>query len=326
MILLTGGSGFLGKHILKELLLQGEQVRVMCRHPEAVDWSPFEALGSGKYEVFQGDILDPYAIQEALEGVKQVIHCAALVSFVKKERPLMYRINVEGTANLVDACLLSQVEKFVHISSIAAVGNSQDDSPADEKTRWKKDRQTTHYSITKYQAEKEVYRGIAEGLNAVICNPGVIIGPGADNKTTFKLFARIKKGLKYYPEGTNSYVSVSDCAKAVFLLLKKDLKSGERYILVSEIIPYKDYVGLIAKVVGGKAPATRIPKLLLRIAGPLAEIFSSKSQGPPIISAETSRLVGAKFIFSGQKITRELGFSYTSIEDTLREIAKEFKG
>lgn len=319
MILLTGGTGFLGKYIIEELGSRGEQVRILVRNPAKVRDLP------SYVEVIQGDVLDVLSIERAMEGVDYVIHSAAVVSFWKKRHAEMREINITGTANMVNAALVNKVKKFVQISSIAALGRPENPiGPLDEKTKWVKSKVNPVYGRSKYLAELEVYRGVEEGLKAAMINPGIIVGAGNGHwdSGSPKIFKVIHKGLKYYNPGSTCFVSAGDCAKATNLLLDSDHVMGERFVLGSDNMSYKDFFSWVAKYLEVKAPSTLPPAFLARIVGRLSQFASNFSGKEPIITPETTRTSSGHYQYDGTKITRELDFSYESLEPVVAATAK----
>ncbi|MDO9615746.1 MAG: NAD-dependent epimerase/dehydratase family protein, partial [Bacteroidota bacterium] len=186
MILVTGGTGLVGAHLLYELTNSGLRVKALRRQQSNTDWvkkifsyytDQVETLFS-QIEWVEGDILDYFSLEEALKGITSIYHCAAIVSFHGDDNDMMLNNNVKGTGNLIDAAIHNGVSKFCHVSSIAALGKTQDGSQITEDTYWTPSKRKTGYSLSKFFSEMEVWRGIEEGLEAVIVNPSIIIGPG----------------------------------------------------------------------------------------------------------------------------------------------------
>ncbi|MEZ4826548.1 MAG: NAD-dependent epimerase/dehydratase family protein [Bacteroidia bacterium] len=318
MILLTGATGFLGKYIADELLSAGHELRVLVRNPDSrqLPWGNL-------VEVAEGDVLDILSLEKAVEGVDYVIHAAAIVSFWRKQREEVMKINVEGTANVVNLCKDAGVQKLVHISSIGALGRTNDGSPITEQTVWKPEHAKSGYALSKYRAEMEIYRGISEGLNAAMINPGVIIGAGDWTQGPPKMFSVVNKGLRFYPHGGTGIVSAEDVARAARLVMEKDVPEGERYILVGENITFRELFSKIALHLGKTPPKWGIPNWLSLNVGRVSEVISRISGRPPIVSLESMRSSTNSRIFDGTKIEK-LGFSYTPIEEVIAGVAKQF--
>ena len=321
MILLTGGTGFLGKYILEELASRGDRVRLLVRNPDKVRELPSFA------EVMQGDVLDVLSIERAMEDVDYVIHSAAVVSFWKKRHDEMREINIVGTANMVNAALDRGVKKFVQVSSIAALGRPENPTGMlDEKTKWVKSKVNPVYGRSKYLAELEVYRGVEEGMPAAMINPGIILGAGNGHwdSGSPKIFKIIYEGLKFYNSGASCFVSAGDCARACHLLLDSEHINGERFVMGAENMSYKDMFTMVAKHLGVKAPSILPPPFLSKIVGRLSQFTSNITGKEPLITPETTRTSSATFQYDGSKITRELDFTYEAIEPVVAEAAKIF--
>src|SRR5436190_10222545 len=211
MVLVTGGTGFLGSYIIKELIEKGYSVRAIRRSNKVPHYIPNEILS--KTEWIEADVLDVVALQEAMENIDTVIHSAGVVSFVKKDRKKMYQVNVEGTANVVNMALEKNVRRFIYISSVAALGRKTTASHVNEEKKWEESKVNTHYAKSKYKAELEVWRGISEGLEGVILNPSTILGYGDWNTGSCAIFRNIYTGFKWYTSGINGFVDVEDVAR-----------------------------------------------------------------------------------------------------------------
>ena len=313
MILLTGGTGFLGKYLLDELLAQGQSVRMLVRNPDKVQ--PRQGV-----ELAEGDVLDVLSIERAMEGVTQVIHAAAVVSFWKRRADEMTQINVEGTANMVDAALDAKVDKFLHVSSVAALGRTGFPTPViTEDSRWIKTPFNTRYGRSKYLAELQVYRGVEEGLKAVMCNPGLILGPGDWNSGTPSLFDKVAKGLKFYNPGTTGVVAAVDVARACRLLLESPLVNGERFILVSESMPYKEFMGLMAKSLGVKGPSIVPPAALVKVFAGLATLRAAITGKEPLVTGESLKVSRGHCVYDASRITRAIPFTYSDIRQVIAD-------
>lgn len=324
MILVTGGTGFLGGYLVPALLAQGHRVRLLARSPQKVRLASQELL-----EVVEGDITDIVMLERAFEGISRVIHGAAVVSFWKKRRPEMERINVGGTANLVDVSLQANIEQFIHISSIAALGRSADSSLMDENTKWKDSDLNSYYAITKYKAEKEIYRGIAEGMKAVILNPGVIMGAGDPQTTgwdagTPKLIKTVAEGLKFYNKGGSGFVGVEDVSRAIIAVLEANLGAGEKFVLVSENRSYQELLTEVAEKLGVPPPTRSVFPALGTLAGTLAEFISGITGKEPLLTRETGRFSAFVSEYDGSRITRELDFQYDPLSEVLQQTTQTY--
>lgn len=333
MILLTGGTGLVGAHLLQRLTSEGNHVRALKRSSSQVDvvekifqWYDEEHYTDhlNRIEWVDGDVSDIYSLQDALAGIKQVYHCAAVVSFIPSERPQMLRINIEGTANIVNASLKAGVEKFCHCSSIAAVGRPDKGNWVDESLIWKTSRKNSYYSISKFGAEREVWRGSEEGLSVVIVNPSVIIGPGDPFKSSARLFTTVKNGLRFYSSGSTGFVDARDVAYAMHELMIRDI-SNERFILNSENISYKLLFEIFAKYARVRPPFFRAGRTMSEIAWRLEKLRSVLTGSNPLITRETARSANSQFEFSNQKAIKNLKMNFRTVENAAENTAAFFE-
>lgn len=318
MILVTGGTGFIGHYLVNELLEAGHDVRLLVRNP-AIRTLPWGNL----VEVAEGDIMDVCALEQAMEGVEYVIHAAAVVSFNRKKRPYMKRINVEGTANVVDVALEKGIKKLVHLSSTSATGRAGKGETIDETHKWQDKEKHAYYGRTKRAAELEVYRGIAEGLPAVMINPAVVIGKGDWTKNTPKIFSTVYNGLPFYNHGVGAYVAAQDVAKALRLALESDYEEGERFILAVENLPQKEFFSKVAQALGKSAPRFALPPFIGQVLGWTSEMIANLRGKEPIITRETMRSVNQKTYYKAQKAL-QLGLTYTPLDQAIQETAEAF--
>ncbi len=333
MILLTGGTGLVGSHLLYELTASGKKVRALRRKESNMDMLEkiFRWYNPQEYrqllnliEWMDGDVADILSLQDALKGVKQVYHCAAVVSFVPSERPNMLKINIDGTANLVNACLHEGVDKLCHCSSIAAVGRPDKGTWVDESLIWKTSRKNSYYSISKFGAEREVWRGSEEGLDVVIVNPSVIIGPGDPNRSSARLFTTVKNGLRFYSSGETGFVDVRDVAKAMHLLMDREVVN-ERYIVNSENMSYRELFAIFARHAGVKPPFFKAGKGLSEVAWRLEKVRSLITGSNPLITRETAKSANSNYRFSNEKIKNDLGMEFRTVDEAAENTAGFFR-
>ena len=231
-------------------------------------------------EWIEGDITDLVALEDAFTDITHVCHCAAVVSFHPRDVRPMMQVNVEGTANLVNYALDAGVQKFVHVSSIAALGRSKEASHLNESSRWETSKHNTQYAISKYLGEQEVWRGAAEGLEVAIVNPAMVIGPGYWQENTARFFTQVAEGLKFCPIGASGFVDVRDVALFLVKLLESNI-TAERYVLCGENKSYRQFFGLIAKELGVPAPAITVHPSLAEIACGLGTARADRSKFMP---------------------------------------------
>jgi len=327
MILLTGSTGLLGSRLLFDLVSKGYKVRAMRREKSRMNCVDYyfsshpELLQ--KVEWVNGDVTDIFSLEAALENVTQVYHCAARVSFQPSDRDIMHNVNVEGTANVVNACLDKKITKLCFVSSIAALGRTGTESTIDETASWKTSKLNSFYAVSKYGAEREVWRGIAEGLNAVIVNPGVIIGPGNWKTDSSMLFRQVAKGLKFYTAGVTGFVDVKDVSLAMIALMESTVMN-ERFVLVGENKPFRDVMDRIADKLGKSRPGIYAGPLLSSFAWKVEFLKWKFTGSKPVITKETARSAAGKFYYSGEKIKKMLAFNFTPIENTIDQVAEVF--
>jgi dihydroflavonol-4-reductase len=328
MIVVTGGTGLVGAHLLLELLKGDDKVRAIIRE----DTNPEKALRIWRHYVkdpenllektewFRCDICDKVSLYEALQGADQVYHCAAKVTFDGRDRRKMFEVNALGTQNIVNICIEQKNIKLVHVSSIAAIGKSVNGTSLMETDGWPVKSKSV-YAQTKTIAELEVWRGIAEGLNAVIVNPAVIIGPGDWQQSSSRFFDIVYRGLKYYTKGITGFVDVQDVTKAMIRLMNEEI-SGERFILISENMSIRDFFQKIALSLGVLAPSRYASPGLTSLAWRFEYLRSFFTGIPPAITRQSARAShGAKY-YSSAKIIELLNFSFTPMEKCIAQTAK----
>ena len=313
MVLVTGATGLIGSFVCKTLLESGFRVRALFR--ESSDLS----LVSGFKERIawvEADVLDPLKLEMAMQGVEVIVHAAAIISFHKQDHNAMLKTNVEGTANVVNAASRAGIKQMIHISSVAALGRTKNAGTIDENSKWINSSYNTGYAISKYLAELEVWRGQEEGLNAVIINPSVVLGPGDWEKSSTRLFKYVWDKNRFYTKGSMNYVDVRDIAEVVNRLMNANI-SGERFIVSAGNISYKDIFALIAERFQRKAPNLAINKPLLSIASLFSQIGSFFTGSRPLVSRESANMAGLSFYYDNRKLQNALNFRFRSLEDTL---------
>ena len=321
MILVTGASGFLGQHLLQVLAQQPIPVTGLyhSRKPEIqypkLTWRPC-------------DLLDIFAIDEVMKGITKVYHCAAIVSFDPAKNDMMIRENVSGTANLVNAALEAGVEKLVHVSSIAALGRVVADTGngtfITEDTHWEESKSNSAYAESKFLSEMEVWRAMAEGLNAAIVNPGVILGEGDWSRGSARLMQIVYDEFPWFTEGVNSWVDVKDVAAAMVLLMDSGI-SDERYIISGGNFSYKEVFTGMANALNRRPPFKKASGWMTEIVW-RAEVLKSRLANKEItISKDSARTAQAKYYYSNEKFLQQFPqFKYHSLEDTVQRMAKAF--
>ncbi len=333
MILVTGGTGLVGSHVLFDLCKLGKPVRALYRpnsDRELVKkifsyYSPdFEKLYA-LVEWVEGDITDVLSIEDAMKGVEYVYHCAALVSFNKRDREKLEKINVEGTANIVNACLDANIKKLCYVSSVAALGKGEENKLLDENSKWTHEEDVANYSISKHLAEQEVWRGSEEGLNVVMVNPCVILGPHNWNIGSTVLFKNMYNGLKYYTNGSNAIVDVRAVSNAMIQLMESEI-SAERFLVITENIKFKSFCDKIAIAMNKKPPTKEVTKFMGGIARRFEAMRAKFSGTQPRITKETLSAAFKNFSYNSEKIKKALpGINLGSTDDAIRNAVGFFE-
>ncbi len=323
LILLTGATGFLGSYILQELIEQGYTVRALRRTPKALPWIPESILRQADWK--EGDVLDVVSLEEALSGVDAVIHAAAVVSFHPSERKRMYQVNGEGTANMVNMALEAGVRRFIHISSVAALGRTENESTVSEESKWEDNPIQTHYARSKFKAELHAWRGMAEGLEGLILNPSTILGYGDWNSGSCGLFRQTFRGFPWYTDGINGFVDVRDVARATRLALESTI-SEQRFVICAENWHFRDLQQAMADTFGVKGPTRKATPFLLGIAWRMAMLKGWISGKPELLSKESARVGISRTRFDNQKfLTAFPSFQYRPLRETLAEACQRYK-
>ncbi len=331
MILVTGGTGLVGSHLLYELVQKGEPVSCIIRETSSTSlikkifnlYADNASVLFSKINWIVGDLRDPFSLQELLVGIDQVYHCAGMVSFDNSREKEIIEINIQGTANLINACLDNKVKKLCHVSSIAALGNITENNIITEENEWNPGEPHSVYAISKYKAELEIYRGIEEGLPAIIVQPSVILGPGNWEKGSPAIFNTIYKGLKYYPPGSSGFVDVRDLATCMIKLMNSHVKN-DNFIISAENYSFKNIFSLIAKEFDKKVPTKEITPFMANIGWRMEKIYSKLTGSPPRITRDSIRAGFNQLAFSNEKILNTIDFKFYPIEQSVKDICGFF--
>lgn len=332
MILVTGGTGLVGSHLLYQLVENGERVRAIYRSKEKIEAvknvfsyysDNFEDLFA-KIEWFKATLNDIPKLEDAFKNVTYVYHCAAFISFDPKNYHKLRRINIEGTANIVNLGTSHNVKKLCYVSSIATIGKEENDQLITEETHWNPEAEQSVYAITKYGAEMEVWRGTQEGLDAVVVNPGVIIGPGFwRGGGSGSLIKMVYRGMSRFTDGSVGFVGVKDVANSMMLLMKSDV-INQRFILVSDNLTYKDFFTKTANYLNVKAPEKEASKFLLNIAWRLDWLRSKLLGKKRRLFKQTVTSITTKSFYSNNKLKDAINYNFSSIDASLAETCQFF--
>ena len=322
-ILISGATGMLGSYLIR-FLLQSDQFHIVGLKRKS---SRMELVQDFIHQIEwrEVDLLDVVELESAMEGIHKVYHCAAVVSFDPKMKDYMMEVNVKGTANMINCALEAGVEKFLHVSSVAAIGRKlgANSNTLSESSEWVEDRANSQYAISKNRAEMEVWRGQAEGLNTVVVNPAIIIGAAYWNKGSSKLFQNVYEGFSFYPKGSNGFVDVHDVVRAMKSLMESSI-SNKRFILAAGNFKYREIQGWIADKIGRPKPQKALSPLLAQVAWRVERLRSGISGKSPLITKETMRTAMEDWHYDHSASKTIPNFSYKKMEDSIALHAKSF--
>ncbi|NRS87137.1 nucleoside-diphosphate-sugar epimerase [Flavobacterium sp. 7E] len=329
MILVTGGTGLVGAHLLLQLIERGNlgsnQIRAIYRDPSSILKTKALFTHYQKSTLFdtikwvQADILDVPSLEKVFTGIDYVYHCAALISFASKDENKLRKINIEGTANIVNFCLARNIKKLCHISTIAALGDlAPNETVVTEESEWNPEKPHSDYAISKYGAEMEIWRGQQEGLAVIIVNPGVIIGPGFPDQGSGELFKKVSKGLSFYTSGTTGFVAVNDVVTSCVRLMESDIKN-QKYILITENSSFKNILNAIADSLKVKKPSIAVSPLAMEVLWRADWITSFIFRKKRTLTKATARASYSTTLYSNDKIKAALKTNFTPITHYIQE-------
>lgn len=329
MILVTGGTGLVGCHLLYSLVKENKKVRALHRKNSKTDsvrkvfsyYSKDYKKLFDKIEWIEGDINDITSLDVAFQNISEIYHCAAFISFSNQDFNAMKKINVEGTANMVNTAIDKKVDKFCYVSTIAAIGERKN-LLIDEECEWKEN--NNPYSKTKHDAELEVWRGISEGLNAVIVNPGVIIGSGYWKRGSGAFITQISRGMNYFPPGKTGFICVKDVVKIMRELMDKNIFS-ERFLLVAENWTQKDFIYSVCNYLNLKSPLKKASKSIMilgLILDAARSFFLNKRRR---LSSAIIKSSHSKNEYSNKKISSVLNYKFKMVEKSIKVTCENFK-
>lgn len=321
-ILVTGASGFVGRHLLKALSAKG--VPVTAIYNSRTPSEELKQLPNITWQ--QADLLDIFAIDEVMEGITHIYHCAAIVSFDPKHWDEMLHFNVEATANLVNIALENEVQKIIHVSSVAALGrNELKDAEVTEDEQWEESKYNSKYALSKHLAEQEIWRGAGEGLEVAIVNPSVILGEGDWDRGSAKLFQTVDREFPFYTQGINGWVDVKDVVKAMIMLMESDI-SHERFILNQGNHAYKHIFSMMAEALGKKPPHIAASRFLTALVWRWSVLKNKFTGEENTITKETANTAQKKVFYNNSKLLNQLPeFNYTPIEETIKRMAVAYR-
>jgi nucleoside-diphosphate-sugar epimerase len=328
-IFVTGGTGLLGSHLIYALISQGETVRAIHRKT-----SNRNILGKviGYYkgnaeklldlvEWTECDIIDYDRLSKAIQGVDFVYHCAAAVSFKNLGREIIIDNNVTGTSNIVKGCLENRIKKLCHVSSNAALGAKDGEFMVNERHEWNEEQHHSPYAISKYLSEQEVWKGISNGLNAVIVNPTIILGPGEWGRGSASFFSRIDRGMLFCTTGTTGYVDVNDVVNSMIALMRSDI-SGERFLLNADNPTYEQFFTIVAGSINARKPLIRVPGVFSYLVMPAVQLLEILTRGKTVLTKEMIKVAWSRITYDNSKVIKYTGVSFKPIERSVKEIGK----
>jgi dihydroflavonol-4-reductase len=327
MVLVTGGTGLVGAHLLLHLIENGENVRAIYRKLETIQKTKNLFSYNKKENLFEkidwlhADILDIPSLEIAFENVEFVYHCAACISFDPKDETIIRKTNIEGTANIVNFCLAKNVHKLCFISSIAALGDlKENEKIITEETEWNPEKSHSDYAISKFGAEMEIWRGQQEGLNSIIVNPGVILGPRIWKEGSGIIFKKIEKGFPFYTKGTTGFVAVTDVVQLMVQLMKSEIKN-ERFALVANTISFQELFNAMADAIKVKRPWVYISPFIIGILWRLDWFFSTFFRTKRILDKETAIASYSESLYSNEKVKNTLEIDFLDIHHYIKEVS-----
>jgi len=331
MILVTGATGLLGGHLTAALLLQGRKVRAMYRNKEKITctkeilsyYTPDPEKYFSAIEWVQGDVTDVFSLEDAMNGVEEVYHCAGLVSFHESDAKLLHKINGEGTANVVNVALEKGIKKFCHVSSVATLQVQANKKYIDELSVWKTASGNSSYAISKYRGEFEAWRGLSEGMNVVVVNPSLVMGAGCWGQSSGELITRAYKWMPFYTDGITGYVDVKDVAACMIKLMDEN-KFGERYILNAENVSFFSVISELRKNFGKSPVRLKAGAFIMNLARYLDAIVSMLVGKRRMITKDIITSALAHNYYDNSKICRELNYVFSPINKTLSEVCKTY--
>ena len=330
MVFVTGGTGLVGSHLIFDLIKEGLEIRAIRRSSSNIktlyDLAPYYNISHeqlDKIDWVEVSLQDPIALEESMKNCHWVFHCAAMVSFSPGDKDALFETNIVGTRNLVNAALNAKIKKFGYVSSTAAIGKGKHDNVVSEKTKWNDGGNNSSYGISKHYAEREVWRGSQEGLDIVIVNPSIIVGPGDWGKSSTNLFESVWNGLKYYSKGANAFVDVRDVSRALLMLMKSEVVQ-ERFLMMGENLPFKQFFDQVATALNQPQPSVFASPFLAQIAWRIEWLKWKITGKTPLVTRETARNAQEVTIYNADKIKTNLGFEFTPLKKSIEHTAAIF--
>jgi len=312
MVLVTGGAGLVGKELITQLLERGKMIRAIYN-------KNMPGVSHPNLEQLHCSILDVEGLEDAMKDIEEVYNCAGFVNFTAGSGEQLYKINVEGTANIVNAALDKGIKKMVHVSSVSALGRIRKNELINEKMNWTESTSNSKYGKSKFLGEMEIWRGIAEGLNAVIVNPTIILGDGDWNGGSTGIFKSVYNEFPWYTEGVSGFVDVRDVAYVMIMLMQSDI-SSERFIISAQNVTYREIFNKIAACFNKKPPYKKVTPLIASLVWRIQSLKSKMGSSDPLLTKETAVTAFAEAYYDNQKLLDFFpSFSYRPIDESIRD-------
>lgn len=331
MILITGATGLVGSHLLLKLLSENSRTIITAlyrsenKKQKIIDWLLYKNKDLVVTNIIwkQADITDIPTLESIFKNIDHVYHCASKVSFDPKQRDLLNKINIEGTANVVNLCLHYNIKKLCHVSSIASLGDAKNSQAIDENCEWNPEKYNGDYAISKNGGEIEVWRGIYEGLNAIIVNPGVIIGDGLWDGGSADLFNQVNHGFPFYTKGTTGFISVVDVASCLIKLMKSEY-SAQRYILVESNPTYQEILNSVAQSIRKKKPHIQATKFMTNLAWRCDALFCLLTSKKRTLTKDTALASHSISIYNNTKIKQAIDHDFIPVLEYIDTVGIEY--
>lgn len=322
MVLVTGGTGFIGSYIIKNLIEKGHNVRAIRRSNKLPFYIPKEIFD--KVEWVEGDVLDFVSLNDAMQNVDAVVHSAAIVSFSKKERSKMYQTNIDGTSNVVNAALDNKVKRFLHVSSVAALGRTTAEQTVNEQKKWEENKNNTHYAITKHHSEIEVWRGFAEGLDGVVINPSTVLGFGDWHQSSCAIFKNAYREFPWYTKGVNGFVGIEDVAETAVQLLFSNINQ-KKFIVNADNWSFQHLFNTISDGFHKKRPHKEATRTLGEIAWRLEKLKEITTGKKALLTKETTKVAHSKTSFDSSALLAALpDFKFTPLDIVIKNACEKY--
>ncbi len=335
MYLVTGGTGFIGSHLVAKILAKGQEVLVLSRKSSnkngliKVLGYYFDDIEDAYAKIYwqEGDLSDYMAVHEAVDKAEVVFHCGASVSFdtsSKSKRKRLIDTNRLYSKNIVNALLEKEKTPLIHVSSVAALGNSINGECRDELTAWNSEQKRSAYARSKFESELEVWRAMEEGLDAAIVNPSVVLGIGSWEQGSMQFFDKVARGLNFYTGGATGFVDVRDVTNIMIELYEKSLY-GKRYVVNAANISYEELLSAIAVEMKLAPPDKQISKQGLKTLTALGRLLSKLGFNKLYVEPEMISAAYEKSCFSNEKISMDLDYTFIPLEETIHWIVEAYK-